>query len=83
MLPQHGLSDIEKNGQDMIRLFTLSPTTYPCIGQYDDSIAAHTGRVDFKFAQIGLGDVDIAMNKRDALSPFDWYLFVDAMPQRV
>ncbi len=68
MLPQHGLSDIEKNGQDVI---TISLTTYPCIGQYDDSIAAHTGRVDFKFAQIGLVDVDIVMNKRDALPPVD------------
>ncbi len=69
MLPQHGLSDIEKNGQDVIPVFTISPTTYPCIGQCDDSIAAQTGRVDFKFAQIGLDDDDIAMNKRDALPP--------------
>ncbi len=71
MLPQHGLSDIEKNGQDVIRLFTISPKTYPCIDQYDDSIAAHTGRVFFKFVQIGLDDVDIVMNKRDALPPVD------------
>ncbi len=35
------------------------------IGQCDNSIAAHIRRAAFKFAQIGLEDVEIALNERD------------------
>ncbi len=49
-------SDIEKSGQDVV-----SSITCPRIGLYDDSIAAHTRRDAFHFAQLGLGDVEISM----------------------
>ncbi len=80
MLPQHGLSDIDKNGQDVIHGFTISPKRTLVL----TSMMLLTLAVFFlKFVQIGLDDVDIALNKRDALPPVDWYLLVDAMPQRV
>ncbi len=49
-------SDIEKSGQDVV-----SSIKCPRIGLYDDSIAAHTRRVVFHFAQLGLDDVEISM----------------------
>ncbi len=74
MLLRHGISDIlflrtayflsrdiVKNGQDLIRVTIISSPTYPRIGQYDDSITAHIRRAAFKFAQIGLDGVEIAL----------------------
>ncbi len=57
MVLRHDLSDmlflravyffsrgIEKHGQDLIGVTNISSTTYPSIGQYDDSITAHIRR---------------------------------------
>ncbi len=54
--------DIDKNGQDFIGVTTISSSAYPRIGQSDNSIADHSRRAAFKFAQIGLHDVEIAQN---------------------
>ncbi len=75
MLLRHGLSDmlflraayflspdIDKNGPDLIGVTTISSSAYPRIGQCDNSIAGHSRRVAFKFAQIGLEYVEIAIS---------------------
>ncbi len=71
MVLRHGLSDmlflraayflspdIEKYCQDLIGVTTISSSAYPRIGQCDDSIAAHSRRAAFKFAQMWLVDVE-------------------------
>ncbi len=75
MLLRHGISDIlflrtayflsrdiVKNGQNLRDVTIISSPTYPRIGQYDDSITAHIRRAAFKLEQIGLHDVEIALN---------------------
>ncbi len=71
MLLQHGLldmlflrasyflsRDIEENGQDLIGVTTISSSAYFRIGQSDNSIAAHSRRAAFEFAQMWLEDVE-------------------------
>ncbi len=83
MLLQHGLSDmlflrtayfhsrdIVKNGQNLIGVTTISSGAYPRIGQYDDSITAYITRTAFKLAQIGLHDVEIALNDTGCIAIF-------------
>ncbi len=87
MLLRHGLSDmlflraayflsrdIDENGQDLIGVTMISSSAYPCIGQCDNTIAAHSRRAALKFAQIGLEDVEIAMNDTC------FAIFVDLLP---